>query len=387
MIPAGALAFVLMYHHVSSRAADGPYGRALTVSPQEFEGQLQLLKGDACSVVGLHRVVDDVRTGRLQRCEVALTFDDGYADAATVALPLLLRYQAVGTFFVTTGFLGTAGHLSPAGVRRLAGAGMEIGAHTVTHADLTLLSAADVRSEIRRSRTVLQALSGQPVGAFAYPAGSYDASVEAAVQAAGFDLAVSTDAGVLSPAALRRDIYALPRYRILRGRGEVLLQQLIAPLSSRAAMARSSAALRSVARKRSEGNAPQIAERVGIALLSGDFPEQILKVKVLKSAPAVVAGIMLSGVKFHARVSRQTFEADVSEMIYRAFTADASISEVDVWAVTPLRVGATAIVSGDLAVPTDRTVFSAAVARADWVRDATALGTTYWDPDWSRSLR
>ena len=384
MIAAGAVAIILMYHHVSTHIADGPYGRALTVSPDEFDRQLQWLKRRQCEGVGVHRLVDDVRTRRLRGCEVALTFDDGYADALTEAVPLLARYQDSGTFFITTGYLGTSDHLSKLGVRRLAQAGMEVGAHTVTHPDLTLLGVPEVRSEVRASRAALQSLSGQPVDAFAYPAGRYNESVETAVKEAGYDLAVSTDAGMLTTAALRRDMYALPRYRVLRGRGEALLAGLFGGSKSNPAV-RSDAALHNIARRRSEGNAPVIAERVGVALLSGDFPESILKVRVLKTAPAVVAGIMLSGVKFHAPVSRQTFEADVSEMIYRTFASDASISEVDVWAVVPLRVSATATVSGDLAVPTDRTVFSASVLRADWVRDASGLGTTYWEPTWLRN--
>src|SRR5271166_5747178 len=101
---AGAVAAVFMYHHVSAVAGGGRYGRALTVTPQEFVAQLRYLDERGCSAVGLARLVDDLRDGRARGCEVALTFDDGYADAASEAAPLLREHGDVGTFFVSTGF-------------------------------------------------------------------------------------------------------------------------------------------------------------------------------------------------------------------------------------------------------------------------------------------
>jgi len=129
-----------------------------------------------------------------------------------------------------------------------------------------------------------------------------------------------------------------------------------------------------------------MAEDVAVALLARSFPEQILKVHLLESPPATVAGIVLSGVKFHRAVSRQQFEADVSDMVELAFDAAPQIDEVDVWATQPVAVRSGATVSGDYAVPTQRTVFSAAVLRAQWagLKDQGALGTTYWDPGFLR---
>src|SRR5690242_16953576 len=101
-----------MYHHVSTHPGGGAYGTALTVTPKEFDDQLRLLRDRDCSVVGVEKLVADVGSSRARACEVALTFDDGYDDAATQAAPMLRRYGDVGTFFVTTGLLGTPGHLS-----------------------------------------------------------------------------------------------------------------------------------------------------------------------------------------------------------------------------------------------------------------------------------
>jgi len=381
---AAAVAAVFMYHHVSSHPGGGPYGAALTVTPQEFDDQLRFLRDRDCAVVGVEKLVADVGTGGARRCEVALTFDDGYEDAATQAAPILRRYGDVGTFFVTTGLLGTPGHLTVAGVRALARSGMEIEAHTITHPDLTLLTPTAVEREVRGSRAALQSITGGRVGVFAYPSGRFNPAVERAVAAAGFDVAFATGAGDVTPADLARDRFALPRLRVLRGRGDALMRRVLAAPGGApvAVPARDMQEVRDVAKDRIAGNAPDVAERVAVALLSGGYPEQILKVRVYKTEPAVVAGIMLSGMKFHAPVDRQTFAADAADMVYRAFAADPKVSEVDVWAVVPIAVPLHADVSGDLAVPTKRTVFSAAVQRADFTRDEGSLGATYCEAGW-----
>ncbi len=378
---AGAVVAVFMYHHVSATAGGGPFGRALTVSPQEFDGQLRALRERHCAVVGVDELVRDVRAGRMPGCEVALTFDDGYDDAASVAAPMLRRYGDVGTFFVTTGYLGTRGHMTVADVRTLAAEGMDIGAHTVNHPDLTRLAPRSVAQQVVASRAMLRSISGQAVGSFAYPAGRHDSDVEAQVRAAGYDVAFSTDPGRVDAVAIARDRFALPRYRVLRGRGDALFQSVLGS-SGAPAQGLTGGALLAVAKSRSEGNAPDTAERVAVALLSVGYPEQILKVRVFATKPAVVAGIMLSGVKFHAPVDRETFAADAADMIYRAFAAEPSVTEVDIWAVVPIAVARDATVSGDLAVPTTRTVFSASVLRSDWDREEGTLGTTYWEAGW-----
>jgi peptidoglycan/xylan/chitin deacetylase (PgdA/CDA1 family) len=383
---AGAVAAIFMYHHVSTVPAGGPYGRALTVTPQEFVAQLRYLDARGCAAVSLGRLVEDVRSGKQTGCEVALTFDDGYEDAATEAAPLMRGFGDVGTFFVTTGFIGTVGHLTQSQIRGLTAEGMEIGAHTVSHTDLTKLSAEKAGLEVRGSRIALQALTGQSIGGFAYPSGRTNRSVESVVRSAGFAYAVTTLGGRLTPGGLARDPLTLPRYRVEHGTGEALFRAALGAAPA-ATPSMPAAEVRSIARSRTEGNAPGIAERVAVALLDGAFPESILKVRVLALEPATVAGIMLSGEKFHERVDRAVFAADVSAMLDRAFAADPQVSEVDVWAVVPIQVEKSATVSGDLAVPTERTVFSAAVTRARWLREDRSLGVTYWEPGWLQDGR
>jgi hypothetical protein len=98
-------------------------------------------------------------------------------------------------------------------VRALAAAGMQIGAHTVSHPILARLPDAEARREIAESRADLQALLGRPVTLFAYPNGKpgadYLARDAATVRELGFAAAVSTVAG----AARMDDVtHELPRF-------------------------------------------------------------------------------------------------------------------------------------------------------------------------------
>ena len=367
---------IFMYHHVSMAVQPGPYARALTVTPVEFDKQLRWLRDRGCATVTVDELVRDTRAGSVAACEVALTFDDGYADVATIAAPMLRRYGDRATFYIATGYVGAAGHVDVAQLRQLHGEGMEIGAHTVHHVDLTKLSPERASQEIASSAIALRGWIGVPVSSFAYPSGRLNASIMQRVQTLGFDNAVTTRPGYVTQTSAA---YELPRYRIKRGSGLALMTAL---LRSAVRGNAPESELEHIARERTAGNDPQAAEAIAVALLARKFPEQILKVHVLASQPATVAGIVLSGVKFHRAVNRERFTADVREMVELAFEAAPSVREVDVWATVPLAVPAGATVSGDYAVPTAATVFSAVIARRpdEESNGGVDLGKVYWDP-------
>lgn len=97
-------AVVLRYHRVAGTAEEPV---PLAVTPEEFEGQLRFLKA-RCRVVRPSEVARAIAEGRpLPRNTVAITFDDGYEDNATAALPLLQKHGLAAAFFVTAGWIGT----------------------------------------------------------------------------------------------------------------------------------------------------------------------------------------------------------------------------------------------------------------------------------------
>ena len=113
----------------------------------------------------------------LTRPLVTLTFDDGFVNMFTEVQPLLSKYGFTSTQFIATNFVGQPGYLTRAQLKTLYANGNEIGAHTLTHRDLTKLSAAQVQSELSLSKSRLVQWTGAPVTDFAFPEGLYNDSV------------------------------------------------------------------------------------------------------------------------------------------------------------------------------------------------------------------
>ena len=103
-----------------------------------------------------------------------------------------------------------------AGVRRLIAAGWEIDAHSLTHADLAVTERCRAAREVAGSRRAIRRLFGVTPRFFCYPAGRYDAETIAAVEAAGFEGATTTEFGLASPTGGR---FTLARVRVDRGDG------------------------------------------------------------------------------------------------------------------------------------------------------------------------
>ncbi|MBO0745861.1 MAG: polysaccharide deacetylase family protein, partial [Candidatus Dormibacteraeota bacterium] len=192
---------ILMYHYIGQVAPGNPnpqLAAGLTVSPGMFQQQMAWLAAN-----GYHPITMAMLCGYLQGANdlpakpVALTFDDGYADFYTNAFPILSQYHFTATTFIISGFIDDAnGHsMRSWQLRAINQAGIEIGAHTFNHLDLTTLSPAQVQNELGPPKATLEKLIGKPVLDFAYPAGRYNSSVVAAVQAAGYESAVTTQPG------------------------------------------------------------------------------------------------------------------------------------------------------------------------------------------------
>jgi peptidoglycan/xylan/chitin deacetylase (PgdA/CDA1 family) len=180
-----------------------------TVEPDVFASEIQALASHGFHAISQLQLYDALFHGtRLPSSPVLLTVDDGYVDDVKTILPILQAHHFVASFYIITGRFHEPGFLNPTEIRRLAAAGMDIGAHTRTHVPLTSLPLAQVRSQIFGSRDDLERVLGHPVQWFAYPFGSFDSNTEAQLAAAGFVLAVSTRGGTqessLAPLAMPR---------------------------------------------------------------------------------------------------------------------------------------------------------------------------------------
>ncbi len=141
------------------------------------------------------------------------------------------------------------------------------------------------------------------------------------------------------------------------------------------------------AHSRAGGNRLDIATSVGEQLFNTTWPAQVLQVLANQDGTHVVLGLRISGVKFHGTLTRDAFDREVMDLIARAFAAAPAAEEVDLWVTVPLDVGKGIVVSGDLAKPTTRTVFTVSVRRGE---DTAALATrlrsgqsVFLDQEWA----
>ena len=202
---------VLMFHYIREMSPADPdqLGYRLSFSPTCLEKFLTNLAVEGFETVTFR----DIALAAAERKElppkpVVLTFDDGTRDHFETAFPLLKKHGARGVFFVITGKPGRdARYADWEELREMAAAGQEIGAHSVTHRDLTTLSAAELEEEIVGSREKIAEEIGVAPVSFCYPAGKVDSSVATAAIDAGFLFArttrfgrgVSADGRVMTP--------------------------------------------------------------------------------------------------------------------------------------------------------------------------------------------
>ena len=190
-----------MYHSISPPEGDHD---ALCTSPERFEAQMLYLKRRNLSGVSMRTLYLAMSVGDAGGL-VGITFDDGYEDFLSAALPTLERLGFSATVFVVAGMLGkenTWEHrggprlplrlLDANGVREISERGIEVGSHTVTHPRLPGLDPETLVHEISDSRQRLGEIVGAPVEGFCYPYGNLDDPAIRAARRAGYLYAVGT---------------------------------------------------------------------------------------------------------------------------------------------------------------------------------------------------
>jgi peptidoglycan/xylan/chitin deacetylase (PgdA/CDA1 family) len=196
-VPAARPPLALAYHGVA-RVPWRADRHRLFVRPQQVVRDLERLRSWGYELVTFGDLATAVRHGAGEG-KAALTFDDGLRDNLEHLAPLLAAHRAPATVFVVSGWLGGthpdtdgAPMLRPADLAALVGAGLEVGAHTATHADLRNLADAQIEAEWQACRHVLEDLTGRPVTIGAYPYGAADERVRRATAAAGIEVACRT---------------------------------------------------------------------------------------------------------------------------------------------------------------------------------------------------
>jgi peptidoglycan/xylan/chitin deacetylase (PgdA/CDA1 family)/GT2 family glycosyltransferase len=217
-------AVVLAYHAISDLSHDArlaQYG----VAAKRFAEQLDALSKQGCAFIELEdllRALDGRQ--RLPRRAILLSFDDGYADLLSDAVPILSARGIPALVFAVSGLVGDTNQwdrelgagplrlLDADGLRAAAEQGVEIGSHGRTHRRLPDLAAAELSAELEGSAGELQALGLTRPRALSYPYGAFSSAVSRAVRQAGYQIAFTVEPGAVSRGA---DRFALPRVEVL----------------------------------------------------------------------------------------------------------------------------------------------------------------------------
>jgi peptidoglycan/xylan/chitin deacetylase (PgdA/CDA1 family) len=232
--PGNATVPVLMYHVIAPPPSGAPFP-GLYVLPAEFSAQMQALKDNGWHPVTLDQLWANWTTGATLPAgkPIVITFDNGYHSQYATALPVLRRLGWVADENIQlTGLPPSQGGLTDAEVRGLVKAGWELDTQGISHADLIALDSTQLHAEVVTSRQTIRRRYHVPVNWFCYPSGHYDATVIAAVKAAGY---VGSTTVIPGWASRSSDPYLLPRLRVLAGTSPTALLEQIATNRSAAA--------------------------------------------------------------------------------------------------------------------------------------------------------
>jgi peptidoglycan/xylan/chitin deacetylase (PgdA/CDA1 family) len=222
---------ILMYHRI---ATDGPPGlKRWRVPPELFDAHMNALNHAGYQTITLAEWSDAlVRQRPVRGKRVLLTFDDGYSDFLSEAVPILRRHNFSATMFLVAERIGQTalwdasfGDCAPLmsweEIKSVQAIGIEFGAHTCTHRKMTEMGSAELAEDTRRTRAILEEGLGVPVPTLAYPWGEQNELVRQVVREAGTRAAVTTEPGI---SKLGEDLLRLPRIEIA---DECTTEQLI----------------------------------------------------------------------------------------------------------------------------------------------------------------
>ncbi|VAW74860.1 Polysaccharide deacetylase [hydrothermal vent metagenome] len=205
---------ILMYHMITEPVASARFN-GLRVSPPMFEQQLHWLKANGWQSFTVSELID--RAKDMPEKSFAITFDDGYSDNVTNALPLLQRYGFKATLYLVVdrhnrdwSRARKAHHdddelkgiekLSDEQVDVLLASGcFELAAHTLTHPNFLDTEDAVLQVELVEAKARLEQRFNVSVRSFAYPFGLYRPEHVVLVREAGYDSAVTVREGIDHP--------------------------------------------------------------------------------------------------------------------------------------------------------------------------------------------
>ncbi|SHJ53593.1 polysaccharide deacetylase family protein [Propionispora hippei] len=209
---------ILMYHRIATVPGDRN-----SLPPEKFKEQLDYLKKHGYHTITLNDLYNHVTLQvPLPPKPVILTFDDGYEDNFSCALPLLKERDMKATVFPIVHWVGMENKwenfnkqltqtMNWDHLKQWHAAGMEIGSHTLEHPFLTQCDEVRLEQELRHSKMILQEKLGAAIDFLCYPYGFFDNRATEIAKQCGYRGALA----IFANAPLwNHDMYALPRIPI-----------------------------------------------------------------------------------------------------------------------------------------------------------------------------
>lgn len=207
----GHASAILLYHNITDEpsSAMAPF----TVTPKTFAEHMRLVAESGLPVLNAGQYAKE----RAARECVVVTFDDGFVDFHSSALPILQRFGISASLFVTTGWMEDA----PPSQRKcgpadrmlhlrdlpsLAAEGVEIGSHSVTHPQMDTMGPHGADLELSCSKTILQQALGAQVESFAYPHGFQSPRLRRQAHEAGYTCAYGVGNALASSTSSQMNI-------------------------------------------------------------------------------------------------------------------------------------------------------------------------------------
>lgn len=198
---------ILYYHRVGNPTGDP----VMTVSKESFMRQMALLRKED-RVMALDDLVPLLASKTGLPKKAVVTFDDGYEDIYTQALPSIRTYRIPITVFLVTEWIGKKAFLSWEAIRELSREGVVFGSHTKNHPYLpSVPSKKLLEEEIRGSKEFLEDRLGREVSLFSYPLGGFTPLIKKMVEEAGYQAAFTTNRG---ERGADEDLYAARRIKM-----------------------------------------------------------------------------------------------------------------------------------------------------------------------------
>jgi peptidoglycan/xylan/chitin deacetylase (PgdA/CDA1 family) len=175
----------LMYHELERQGrplCQSEPGYVRYILPEnKFRDHMRWLRADGWHGMAVGEALDSPETSG-----VALSFDDGCETDLVIAAPILGETGNRATFYITAGFLGKTGYLSPSQLQELSALGFEIGCHSMTHPYLNDLDDSALHTEIVEAKQRIEQIVGKPVEHFSCPGGRFDHRAITVARSAGY---------------------------------------------------------------------------------------------------------------------------------------------------------------------------------------------------------